>query len=63
LTLHEYDHYQDLLEDKADSQDKELAARLAQAAAKPNGGERQPFSSYLHQRRAPRGHLWLAHHA
>jgi len=35
LTLEEYDHYLDLLDDEADSQDNELAARLAQAAARP----------------------------
>jgi PHD/YefM family antitoxin component YafN of YafNO toxin-antitoxin module len=33
LTLEEYEHYLDLLDDEADSQDKDLAARLTQAAA------------------------------
>jgi PHD/YefM family antitoxin component YafN of YafNO toxin-antitoxin module len=35
LTLEEYDHYLDLLDDEADSQDDKLAARLAQAVAGP----------------------------
>ena len=35
LTLEEYDHYLDLLDDEADSQDAELAARLNLAAAQP----------------------------
>ncbi len=39
LTLEEYEHYLDLLDDEADSQDSELAARLTQAAAQPTGGE------------------------
>jgi PHD/YefM family antitoxin component YafN of YafNO toxin-antitoxin module len=43
LTLEEYEHYLDLLDDEADSQDAELAARLARAADQPTGGERQPF--------------------
>ena len=50
LTLEEYEHYLDLLDDEADSQDAELAARLAQASNQPIGGERQPFRDYLHQR-------------
>jgi hypothetical protein len=44
------EHYLDLLDDEADSQDTELAARLAQASSQPTGGERQPFRDYLHQR-------------
>jgi PHD/YefM family antitoxin component YafN of YafNO toxin-antitoxin module len=36
LTLEEYDHYLDLLDDEADSQDAELAARLNLAAAQPS---------------------------
>jgi len=48
LTLKEYDHYLDLLDDEADSQDDELAVRLAQAAAEPTGEERQAFRDYLH---------------
>ena len=44
LTLEEYEHYLDLLDDadeyirEADSQDAELATRLAEAAARPRGG-------------------------
>ena len=52
LTLEEYDHYLDLLDDEAESQDRELAARLAQAAARPPGEERKPFREYLRQRQA-----------
>jgi len=43
LTLEEYGHYLDLLDDEADSQDSELAARLVQAAAQPTREERQSF--------------------
>lgn len=39
LTLDEYNHYLDLLDDEADSQDGELAIRLAQAAG---GSHRLP---------------------
>jgi PHD/YefM family antitoxin component YafN of YafNO toxin-antitoxin module len=52
LTLEEYEHYLDLLDDEADSQDAELAARLAQAADQPTGGERQAFRDYVRQREA-----------
>jgi PHD/YefM family antitoxin component YafN of YafNO toxin-antitoxin module len=52
LTLEEYEHYLDLLDDEADSQDDELAMRLEQAA-QPSGGERQSFHEYLHQRKPP----------
>jgi PHD/YefM family antitoxin component YafN of YafNO toxin-antitoxin module len=45
LTLGEYDHYLDLLDDAADSQDAELAARLTQAAARSACKERQFFDS------------------
>ena len=38
LTMEEYEHYLDLLDDEADSQDAELATRLAEAAARPRGG-------------------------
>ena len=48
----EYDHYLDLLEDEADSQDVELAMRLERASAHPTGGERQAFRDYLRQREA-----------
>jgi PHD/YefM family antitoxin component YafN of YafNO toxin-antitoxin module len=50
LSIQEYEHYLDLLDDEADSQDTELAARLAQASSQPIGGERQPFRDYLPQR-------------
>ena len=56
LTLQEYDHYLDLLDDEADSQDAELAARLAQAATQPitEKRERQSFRDYLRQRETDR---------
>jgi PHD/YefM family antitoxin component YafN of YafNO toxin-antitoxin module len=54
LTLEEYEHYLDLLDDETDSQDTELAARLAQAAVRPTRKERQSFRDYLDQRKAPR---------
>lgn len=57
LTLKEYDHYLDLLDDEADSQDDELAARLAQAAARPTREERQSFRDYLRQREASRAEV------
>jgi len=56
LTLEEYEHYLDLLDDadeyirEADSQDAELATRLAEAAARPRGGERRSLRDYLRQR-------------
>lgn len=50
LTLEEYEHYLDLLDDEADSQDAELAARLAQAAARPTDEERTSFRDYLSRR-------------
>jgi PHD/YefM family antitoxin component YafN of YafNO toxin-antitoxin module len=52
LTMEEYEHYLDLLDDEADSQDKELADRLEQAA-QPTRGERVSFQAYLDQRAAP----------
>ena len=52
LTIQEYEHYLDLLDDEMDSQDGELAERLAQAATHPIGGERQAFRDYLRQRKA-----------
>ena len=52
LTLEEYEHYLDLLDDEIDSHDDELAARLALAADQPTGGERQAFRDYLRERRA-----------
>jgi PHD/YefM family antitoxin component YafN of YafNO toxin-antitoxin module len=53
LTLEEYDHYLDLLDDEADSQDAELASRLAEAATRPTRRERQSFRDYLRQRETP----------
>jgi PHD/YefM family antitoxin component YafN of YafNO toxin-antitoxin module len=53
LTLEEYEHYLDLLDDEAYSQDAELAARLAQAAVRPTRKERQSLRDYLHQRELP----------
>jgi predicted nucleic acid-binding protein len=53
LTIEEYEHYLDLLDDEMDSQDGELAARLTQAATQPIGGERLAFRDYLRQRKAP----------
>ena len=52
LTLDEYEHYLDLLDDEADSQDKELAARIARAANPPQDGERTGFREYLRRREA-----------
>jgi PHD/YefM family antitoxin component YafN of YafNO toxin-antitoxin module len=46
LTVDEYEHYLDLLEDEADSQDPELATRLAQAADRSRGPERERFREY-----------------
>ena len=42
----------DFLDDEMDGQDDGLAARLAQAATQPTGGERQAFRDYLSQRQA-----------
>ncbi len=50
LTIQEYEHYLDLLDDEVDSQDPELAARLAQAASTPAGGERPSFRDYVRSR-------------
>jgi len=57
LTLEEYDHYLDLLDDEADSQDAELAARLAQAAVRPTCKERQSLRDYLRQRETSRAEV------
>ena len=54
LTLEEYDHYLDLLDDEAGSQDSELATRLAQAPAQPTRAKRQSFRDYLRQRETSR---------
>jgi PHD/YefM family antitoxin component YafN of YafNO toxin-antitoxin module len=50
LTLEQYDHYLDLLDDETDSRDAELIARLEQASAQPTDGERITFRDYLDQR-------------
>lgn len=49
LTLEEYEHYLDLLDDEADSQNEALAARLIQASARPTRKERLSFPDYLRQ--------------
>jgi PHD/YefM family antitoxin component YafN of YafNO toxin-antitoxin module len=49
LTLEEYEHYLDLLDDEADSQDDDLATRLTQAAA-ATGDRRTSLRAYLHRR-------------
>ena len=55
LTVEEYDHYLDLLDDEADSQDKELALRLVRAATQENSDERQTFHDYLRERESSDG--------
>ena len=55
LTMAEYEHYLDLLDDETDSQDHELAKRLTQAATQPTGGERLDFHDYLRQRKLSDG--------
>ena len=57
LTLEEYTHYLDLLDDEADSEDNELAARLLQAADQPARKKRSSFRDYLSQREASRAKL------
>ena len=57
LSIDEYDHYLDLLDDEADSQDDELAARLTQAAVRPKTGERLSFRDYLNQREGFHGEI------
>jgi PHD/YefM family antitoxin component YafN of YafNO toxin-antitoxin module len=57
LTLEEYNRYLDLLDDEADSQDKELAARLVQASAPHTRSKRQPFRDYIRQRGAARAQV------
>jgi PHD/YefM family antitoxin component YafN of YafNO toxin-antitoxin module len=49
LAVEEYEHYLDLMEDEADSQDAELAARLS-AAAQSEGEERLSFREYIAER-------------
>ena len=50
LTLEEYEHYLDLLDDEEDSQDKELQARLTLATAPQADAERLSLRDYLRQR-------------
>lgn len=50
LALEEYEHYLDLLDDEADSQGDEPAARLAQAACQPRCKKRPSFRDYLSER-------------
>lgn len=50
LSIDEYEHYLDLLDNEADSQDKELASRLAKAATREPDGERQSLRDYLRNR-------------
>ena len=52
LSLEEYQQFLDLLDDEADSQDAELAARLSQAAAPPRRQKRVSFREYASQREA-----------
>lgn len=49
LTLEEYDHYLDLLDDEEDSQNPEIATRLSEAA-EGTSGERRSLDDYLDQR-------------
>ena len=53
LSIDEYEHYLDLLEDEADSQDGKVALRLAQAATRNSSSERQSFRDYLRDRETP----------
>ena len=57
LTLEEYSHYLDLLDDEADSQNARLTARLAQASKRPARKQRVPFRDYVRQREAARGQV------
>ena len=51
LAVEEYEHYLDLMEDEADSQDAELAQRLT-AAAQSSREERLSFREYMVGREA-----------
>ena len=57
LTIEEYETYLDLLDDKDDRHDDDLASRLEQAATRPADGERQTFRDYLTQRKASDGQV------
>jgi PHD/YefM family antitoxin component YafN of YafNO toxin-antitoxin module len=50
LTLEEYEHYLDLLDDEEDSQDEDLQARLTLAAVPQTDAERLSLRDYLRQR-------------
>ena len=52
LTLDEYEHYLDLLDDEADSQDTGLADRIARATIGSQDKDRIDFREYLRQRKA-----------
>ena len=55
LTIEEYEHYLDLLEDEADSMDEEINARLNEAVSSPRM-ERVSFREYLSQRKNAKVH-------
>ncbi len=57
LSIQEYEHYLDLLDDEADSHDPEIALRLDQAASSTVEGERAVFRDYLERRRSPHGQV------
>lgn len=57
LTLEEYEHYLDLLDDEADSQDDKLSTRLDQATARPARKKRQSFRDYLRRRESSHGEV------
>lgn len=50
LTLEEYEHYLDLLDDEEDSHDEDLQARLTLAAVPQADAERLSLRDYLRQR-------------
>jgi len=52
LTLEDYARYLDLLDDEADSQDSELAARLDRAATPSRRQKRLAFQEYASRREA-----------
>jgi prevent-host-death family protein len=56
ISVQDYEHYLDLLDDEADSEDAELAGRLALAADSSAGG-REPFRDYLKRRESAGGPL------
>ena len=50
LTLEEYDRHLDLLDDETDSQNADLAARLARASTRPVRQERLAFREHKRRR-------------